>query len=127
MVIVSLSLPQNLLDDLDSIQKSGGFGNRSDTIRAAVKLLAAEERQMRSIAGRISAVLLLVHDEEDEQAFAEARHSFEDVIKTLIHNQLKNGKCLEIFMLEGEAGKINDLIQACRKSKKADYLKLVVA
>jgi CopG family transcriptional regulator, nickel-responsive regulator len=127
MAIVSLSLPGRLLDELDALTESGGFGNRSDTVRSAIKLLASEQRQQHSARGEVSAVLLLVHDERDEAAFAEARHRFEDIIKTLIHNHLHDGKCLEIFILEGDVKKLNELIETCRKSKKADYVKLIVA
>jgi CopG family transcriptional regulator, nickel-responsive regulator len=127
MAIVSLSMPGKLLAELDGLAREGGFNNRSDAVRAAVKLLSAERRQERRISGRLSAVLLLVHDERDEDAFHEARHSHEDIIKTTVHNQLGGGKCLELFILEGEARKIADLIRAFRNRRKAEYIRLVTA
>ena len=127
MTVISASLPQNLVKELDRLTESGGYSSRSDTIRAGIKLLASEKRQQDKGKGRISAALLLVHDEKDEEAFFAARHDFEEVIKTSVHNQLKDDKCLEIFILDGDFEKIQSLLLACRKSGKADYLKLVVA
>ena len=81
--------------------------------------------ESKEIDGRVSGVLVLVHDEKYEQVFSKARHDFEDLIKTSIHNQLGGGKCLELFLLEGESEKVTELLKACRKSGRAEYLKLI--
>ncbi|VVB53914.1 Putative nickel-responsive regulator [uncultured archaeon] len=127
MTIVSLSLPENQLMELDAIARKGGYGGRSDALRAAVKLLSKEHSKEKSIKGRVSGALLLLHDEKDEAAFTEARHRYEGLIKTLVHNQLGNDKCLEVFIFEGDAADVQDLIKALRKSGKAEDIKLVVA
>jgi CopG family transcriptional regulator, nickel-responsive regulator len=127
MAIISLSLPEKLLSELDELTGSGGYNNRSDTVRAAVRLLSAEHRQERQKKGRQSGVLLLIHDERDEAAFTEAHHGHEDIVKTSIHNQLGGGKCLQALVVEGDAGSINGLLAAIRGKKKAEYVKLFTA
>jgi CopG family transcriptional regulator, nickel-responsive regulator len=87
--------------------------------------LSKETRYERGMHDRVSGILVLMHDERHEHSFSKARHDFEELIKTSIHNQLGEGKCLEIFILEGEAAKVSELMKTCRKSGHAEYLKLI--
>jgi len=126
MAIISVSLPEGQLEELDKAVKELGYKGRSDAVRNALKMLISEGRKQKT-AGRMSGAMLLVHDEEDEEAFSEARHRFEGLIKTQVHNQLGNGKCLEVFVLEGESEDVDELARICRRSGKAHYLKIVRA
>jgi CopG family nickel-responsive transcriptional regulator len=127
MAIISLSLPTNMLDEVDKLAREGGYKGRSDAIRDGIMQLSRDLAQGRGIKGRVSGALLLAHDEDDEEAFSEARHKFESLIKTSIHNQLPGDKCLEVFILEGDANDVQELVKACRRSGKARQLKLVLA
>lgn len=125
MSIISISLPEETIKELDRIVTQGGFKGRSDAVRNSINLTLRDLEKTHEINGKITGVLILVHDEKHEHAFSKARHDFEDLIKTLIHNQLGNNKCLELFILEGESKKVNELIKTCRKSGRAEYLKLI--
>jgi CopG family nickel-responsive transcriptional regulator len=125
MGIISVSLPEEAIKKLDKVVFLGGFKGRSDAVRSSLSLLARDFENTQDINGKINGVLVLVHDERYEHAFSEARHEFEGLIKTLIHNQLGGGKCLELFVLEGESEKVTELIKVCRKSGRAEYLKLI--
>ena len=127
MTIISLSIPDEMLRQLDRLVKDGGYGGRSDALRQGVKMLSEEHRRQKAVSGRVSGAMLLVHDEDDEDAFSHAKHGHESLIKTLIHNQLGGGKCLEVFILEGEASEVESLVRMCRKSGKAQYLKTLLA
>ncbi|MBU0762134.1 MAG: nickel-responsive regulator 1, partial [Candidatus Altiarchaeota archaeon] len=88
-------------------------------------LLSKEMAKTHKLEGTVKGVLTLVHDEKDEIEFSEAKHRFEKIIKTLIHNQLGKNKCLELFIIEGDCKEVNELMIACRKSGKTEYLKLI--
>ncbi len=124
MAIISVSLKDETVRELDRLVASGGYKGRSDAVKSAVQLLSRETGRDKA-SGKVSGILILIHDERHESAFSDARHEFEGLIKTLIHNQLGEGKCLELFILEGEHEKVEELIKACRKSGRADYLKLI--
>ena len=47
MVIVSVSLSEKLLEEIDSIEKEIGFSGRSDVIRASARMLIADNREKR--------------------------------------------------------------------------------
>jgi CopG family nickel-responsive transcriptional regulator len=124
MTIISVSLKDETIRELDRLVDAGGYKGRSDAVKTAVHLLAKETATQQK-EGKISGILILIHDEKYEAAFSAARHRFEDLIKTMIHNQLGSGKCLELFILEGDFRQVDELIFACRKSGRAEYLKLI--
>ena len=126
MPIISVSIDAETLAELSAIEKSLGFSGRSEAIRAGVRSLIAENNSAEKLSGKVKAVLLLVHDEKSESSATELKHSFEDVIGTQIHSHLKGDKCLEVFILDGEAGRIRELYKKAQATKKIEYAKLVV-
>ncbi|MFH0861811.1 MAG: CopG family ribbon-helix-helix protein [Candidatus Altiarchaeota archaeon] len=127
MTVISVSLPEETIREIDRMVGSGGYKGRSDAVKSSVHYLSKELNLLEKSEGRVSGILVLIHDEKHENAFSKARHEFEGLIKTLIHNQVGGGKCLELFILEGESAKVGELIRACRRSGRAEYLKLITA
>jgi len=126
MPIISVSIDAETLSELSAIEKSLGFSGRSEAMRAGVRSLIAENTSAEKLSGKVKAVLLLVHDEKSESSATELKHSFEDVIGTQIHSHLKGEKCLEVFILDGEAARIRGLFRQAQATKKIEYAKLVV-
>lgn len=126
MPIISISIDDETLEELDLVEKSLGFSGRSEAVRAGVRSLAAENKSTEELEGEIKAVLLLVHEERAEGSASGLAHEFEDVISTQIHSNLKVGKCLEIFVLAGNAQRIRGLFRHAKASKKMEYARLVV-
>jgi len=56
MPIVSISLTEEILKEIDNLQKSMGFSGRSDAIRAGTRSLVAEEKQNENLSGNINAI-----------------------------------------------------------------------
>jgi len=127
MAIISVSLNDQILKDLDKVQKTLGFSGRSEVIRAASRMLIGDSKEKSRLRGAINAVLLVVHHQHSEDAISAIKHSYDDVIKTQIHNHLKEHKCLEIFIIEGDALRIQKLLNSFKTSKKIEYAKLIVA
>ena len=126
MPIISVSMDNETLVELSHVEKSLGFSGRSEAVRAGVRSLIAENRELENLSGRVKAVLLLVHAEKAEGAAAGLSHRFEGIISTQIHSNLKEGKCLEIFMLDGEASRVAGLVKAARTNRKIENAKLVL-
>jgi CopG family transcriptional regulator, nickel-responsive regulator len=127
MAIISVSLNEKVLKDIDKLQKELGFSGRSEVIRAASRMLVEDSREKAKLAGTINGILLVVHNQDAEHVISKIKHQFEDIIKTQIHNHLKEEKCLEIFILEGDAARVRSLLNSLRTSRKVDYLKLIVS
>ena len=126
MPIISASIDEETLSELDSLCKSLPFSGRSEAIRAGIRSLAAENSGVDALSGEIKAVLLLVHEEKAEKSASSLAHEFEDIVSTHIHANLKREKCLEIFVLAGGAARVRQLYRAAKSSKKMDYARLVV-
>ncbi|HXU96093.1 MAG TPA: CopG family ribbon-helix-helix protein [Candidatus Nitrosotalea sp.] len=125
MPIVSISLNDEILSELDRIQKTMGFTGRSEIIRASIRNLISEEKQQGTLAGLIHAILMVVHDEESEQVVTGIKHNHEDLIGTHLHSKVDGNKCMELFLLHGDASKINVMTRDFKTNKKMDNVKLV--
>lgn len=125
MPIVSISLNDELLTELDKLQKSMGFAGRSEAIRAGIRSFVSEEKQKDELSGNLHAILLVVHNDEFDDMIAGIKHSFEDLIITHLHSKIHGNKCVELFMLDGEAERISTITRNFKINKKMDNVKLV--
>jgi CopG family nickel-responsive transcriptional regulator len=114
-----------MLQDIDKIMKALGFSGRSELVRAGIRSLISEEKERQNIIGSLHALLLVIHDEDSEQEVTSSKHSFDELISTHIHSKVDNNKCLEIFLLKGEADKIKDMTKEFQTNKKMDSVKLI--
>ena len=126
MPIVSLSFPDQMIRDMDEIQKSLGFTGRSELVRAAIRLLLEDKREKDSLRGQVAAILAVTHNQEDEEPVTRIKHSFEDIIRTHLHNKITRTNCVELFLLEGDAQKIASMSNGFQKEDKMKSVKLVV-
>jgi len=127
MVIVSISLNDKILKEIDRIQRELGFSGRSEVIRAGARMLISESKEKEGLTGKINSALLLIHSREAEDVVTEIKHRFEDITKTQIHSHLKENKCLEIFVLDGDADRIKEMVRLFQTSRKMEYVKLIIA
>lgn len=126
MPIISASIDEETLEELDSLCKALSLSGRSEAVRAGIRALAAENAEVGALSGEMKAVLLLVHEEKAEKSASHLAHEFESIVATHIHANLRRGKCLEIFVLAGRAERIRELFKAAKGSRKMDYARLVV-
>lgn len=124
--IISVSFNEKILKEIDKIRKEFGFSGRSEVIRAGARMLIADSKEKEKLSGRLNSILLLIHNQKAEDTVTEIKHKFEDITKTQIHSHLKEDKCLEIFILDGEADKIKELVKLFQASGKMEYIKLIV-
>ena len=113
--IISMSVKQETLDKLDIIGKELGIDSRSEIIRSAVNLLDLEIKNQSQIKGKISALLILIHEHANT---TNKIHSIQNLVKTHLHNHLENESCLDVFVLEGNSNEIKSLSQQFQKDKK---------
>jgi|TARA_B100000949_G_scaffold140642_1_gene123585 CopG family nickel-responsive transcriptional regulator len=125
MPIVSISLTEEILKEIDSLQKSLGFSGRSDAIRAGIRSFVSEEKQKENLSGNVNAILLVVHSDEYDNQVNGIKHSYEDLITTHLHSKIEGDKCMELFMLKGEADSVSSITKDFQINKRMDTVKLV--
>jgi len=125
MPIVSISLNDEILSELDKLQSTMGFSGRSEAIRAGIRTFVSEEKQKSDLSGKIHAVLLVVHNDEFDHVVSGITHNFEDLITTHLHSKIEKEKCMELFVIDGEAEKISTMTKNFQTNKNMDTVKLV--
>ncbi|MCJ2513993.1 MAG: nickel-responsive regulator 1, partial [Candidatus Thermoplasmatota archaeon] len=90
-------------------------------------MLISESKEKEGLTGKINSALLLIHSQEAEDVVTEIKHRFEDITKTQIHSHLKENKCLEIFVLDGDADRIKEMVRLFQTNRKMEYVKLIIA
>ena len=125
MPIVSISLTEEILKEIDSLQKNLGFSGRSDAIRAGIRSFVSEEKQKENLSGNVNAILLVVHNDEYDNKVNGIKHSYEDLITTHLHSKIEGDKCMELFMLKGEADSVSSITKDFQINKRMDTVKLV--
>lgn len=125
MPIVSISLNDEILAELDKLQKSMGFSGRSEAIRAGIRSFVSEEKQKSNLEGDIHAILLVLHNDEFDHIVSGIAHRFEDLIITHLHSKIEKEKCMELFVIDGDAEKISTMTRDFHTNKNMDTVKLL--
>jgi len=126
MVIVSLSFPDEVIKNLDRLQKSRNFTGRSELVRAALRLMIEDIREKDSLDGNINVLLGVTHREEDEEPITSLKHSFQEIVKIHIHSKINRRNCLELFLLEGEGRTVASMIKAFQKQEEMKCVKMIL-
>ena len=108
MPVISISLPEPLLKQLDQAIAREGFSGRSEALRAAVRALVQRARE-RPATGRISAVLSLTYPEEAEGEISALLHRSAGLIESMVHTHTPGRKCVTVLVLSGDAGRLREL------------------
>ena len=120
----SVSLPADLLDELDDMVARRKFPNRSHAIAEMAReqlLDHAQELGTRSMAGTIS----LVYDYRKrnlQRKLADIQHQNYLMVVTSMHVHLENHHYLEVLLVQGHARelrKLADTLGACKCVKHA--------
>ena len=126
MSVVSVSLNDTLLQDIDDFMDEQGFSGRSEVMRTAVRALLRDRKEISDLEGTVDAVVIVTHEDEDSGEIDRIQHDYQDTITTQLHNHMDENKCLEVFMLHGEAEKVKELYNNFQASSKVEQAKIIV-
>ena len=117
---MSVSLNDEILNEMDKLQKSLGFSGRSEIVRAGIRGMISEEKSRQDLVGYIHAILLVIHNESSDDEISNLRHAYDELIATHLHSKIDRDRCLEIFLLRGEAEEIRWMTRDFQSNKKMD-------
>jgi CopG family nickel-responsive transcriptional regulator len=107
--IISLSLPENILDDIDKAAKGIGYPSRSELVRDAVRSFLREKAEVSALAGHINGILILIYDHGCAAQVSEVRHRHMSIFKSFMHADFDEGEeCCEALMFCGDASKVRE-------------------
>jgi CopG family transcriptional regulator, nickel-responsive regulator len=125
LTIVSVSLNEDILHEMDKLQKALGFSGRSEIIRAGIRVLLSEEKKRQDLIGLLNALFLVIHDEESDEEMNEMRHIYDKLRNTHLHSKIDKNRCLEILLLKGEASDIREMTKKFQSNKKIHNVQLI--
>lgn len=114
MPVVSISLNETLLEKLEQIEDEIGYSGRSEVIRTAVRNFIKDKEKLEQLEGAQTAVLTVKHENEAGLDI----HDFQGLIRSQLHDHDKQGNCMQVFIVSGEAEKILDMKEHLESKKK---------
>ena len=126
MPVVSISLNDQILSELDSYQKTLGFSGRSEIIRAGIRSFVSDEKQKAKMSGVINAIILVTHDDDYDNVASELVREYEDMVKTHLHSKIEGKRCMELFVLKGDTDEIAKMTRKYSTNKHMDAVKMIV-
>ena len=126
MSIISASMPDTLIEEIDNIAESQGYTGRSDIIRAALRMFIAQQKDLDKVNGKIEGVLIVLNKERCNSAVSQIRHEHNEVVNTHVHNHLKSHMCLQLFVVDGAAESIKQFKRDL-EAAKVEYAHLYVS
>ncbi|MCK4884540.1 nickel-responsive transcriptional regulator NikR [Candidatus Bathyarchaeota archaeon] len=127
MTIISVSVPEKLLERVKNSIKEQGFANRSEIIRQALRTFIMESRSLKELEGEIAASITIIYERDATKGqISEIQHSFGDIISTFLHAHIEEDYCLEVIVIKGEADKIRKLVDAFRTNEHINQIKVSI-
>lgn len=127
MSIISLSLPNELLEELDTVLGEDRSANRSEVVRQAVRMYLTQYNELGKIKGNIIATITILYDkaEENKELFR-IQHEFDDMITAYLHSHLSDTDCLEVMVVKGSGQRLKCLIDGLKGNKPVKQIKVSI-
>jgi CopG family nickel-responsive transcriptional regulator len=132
MTVVSVSMPESLLDRIDEFADDHGYTGRSEVVREAARNLLGEFEDARLEDRELMGVVTVLFDYETttvEERMMSLRHEHEGLVASNFHSHVGDHYCMELFILDGELEDISTFvgkIRATRDMLSVDYSVLPV-
>jgi len=127
MTIISLSIHDSLLEQIDETMKEKGFVSRSEIVRQALRLYLTEDLKIEDLDGEAVATITLIYRENaDRRKLLEAQHVYSGLVSTFLHTHMHKGFCLEVIILKGQAAVIRKFIDNLRQNEQIIQIKITV-
>jgi CopG family nickel-responsive transcriptional regulator len=127
MTIVSLSIPDKLLERVDSSIEGEGFANRSEIIRQALRTFIAEGRSLKELEGEIAATITIIYEKKANRGqISDIQHSYGNIISTFLHAHIDEHYCLEVIVVKGKANVVRKLVNAFRTNEQIIQIKVAL-
>lgn len=126
MNIVSISMTEKNVKDLEKIKKERGLANASETVRSAINDALEKTEAENKLTGPQSVVLIISHSHETEKFVSQTKHAFQQLVKTQNHYCTTGIQCIDMFLLHGSGEKIRQMKNSFLKNKKIQKISMVL-
>jgi len=120
MTVVSVSMPEDLLERIDEFSDEHGYTGRSEVVREAARNLLGEFEDKRLEDRKLMGVVTVLFDFEStnvEERMMHLRHEHEQLVASNFHSHVGDHYCMELFILEGTLEEISAFVGKIRATK----------
>ena len=120
MTVVSVSMPEELLERIDQFADEHGYTGRSEVVREASRNLLGEFEDKKLEDRELIGVVTVLFDYESskvEHRMMNLRHEYENLVASNVHNHVGDHYCMELFILEGSLTDISTFVGKIRATK----------
>lgn len=125
---IGVSLEGRLLEDFDRLVRSEGFASRSEALRELIRRSLVRQRWQSG--GKVVGTITFVYRHEVGMVthrILHRQHDFLGSIRATAHTHLNEETCLEVLIVEGEAGRVEELASRLKTTKGVLFAETVVA
>ena len=120
MTVVSVSMPDELLNRIDEFADDHGYTGRSEIVREAARNLLGEFEDRRLEDRELLGVVTVLFNYETtsvEERMMHLRHQHEGLVASNFHSHVGDAFCMELFVLEGNLAEISTFVGKIRATK----------
>jgi CopG family transcriptional regulator, nickel-responsive regulator len=121
--VVSISLPDDLVEELDARIEEGGYKGRSEFLRAAVRHYLQDATRVGP--GHMHGSITVTYPEGAEPRLSEIRHAFHDVVLSMMHTHCEPELCMDVLIVGGDGDRIQSLQDALERDRAVQRARLV--
>jgi CopG family transcriptional regulator, nickel-responsive regulator len=129
IVRFSVSVESELLDRFDEFCRRERFATRSEAVRQLIHNQLTE-RDWASDKTQVAGTLTLLYDHHRPQLrarLADVQHKHNDLVVSTLHAHLTHDLCLEVIVLRGPAGRLQQIAAQLKGLKGIHKGELVMA
>lgn len=126
---ISLTLPPDMVDQLDDIIDDWDYSSRSEAVRDALRDLFASYDWETEGTGEYHGSITLAHDHHENDIadhLQSVQHDRTDIITATQHIHISHDQCLETITVNGPKAEINELSNELRSIEGVSQVKVVV-
>jgi CopG family nickel-responsive transcriptional regulator len=124
----TVSLPGDLLEQLDAMTSEKGYTNRSLAVADMIRDELVEHRQQRGL-DEIAGTITLVYDHHKhhvQEVLTDLQHDHHEVIMTTVHVHLDHHNCVDVVLWGGPARRVKQVAERLIAAKGVKHGKLTV-
>ncbi|MFA6461094.1 MAG: CopG family ribbon-helix-helix protein [Candidatus Woesearchaeota archaeon] len=129
MPIISLSLNEKIVEDIDYLQKKLGYSGRSEVVRSAIRSFISDKEKNSLLEKNdlFHATLSVIVPEHSRNILHKVEHEYGNLIQTRIHQCISEESCLNVFILSGKGSEIKRLVEELESLPKVENVQLFLA
>lgn len=116
MEIISISLDEEMLKELNAVQVKFGFKSRSKMLRNAVLGMVRDYQVLDALKGHVEAIFVITYKQAEKNHVSDVLHRFENMIRTELH-QHNSGICVDVLNLGGQAQNVREFFGTVKRNK----------